>query len=109
MKGRRIDHPNGYPDPNVQPGDYWSVDVEDGEKWWYACLPSFLNDGPMSHHGVGIGISGKPKDRGWHLVVEHEDGTITVSPSILWGKDQMPAYPDTWWHGFLERGEWRSV
>ena len=34
-----------------------------------------------------------------HMVTEHEDGTITVTPSILWpGK----------WHGFLERGIWRE-
>jgi len=34
-----------------------------------------------------------------HTVVEHEDGTITVSPSIL-----APH-----WHGFLEHGVWRQV
>lgn len=65
-----------------------------------------------------------------HTVVEHEDGTITVSPSILvhaippisyraeertrmvasYGED----YVRTWergkpeWHGYLERGVWRS-
>lgn len=33
-----------------------------------------------------------------HEVVEHEDGTITVSPSILMA-----------WHGYLERGVWREV
>lgn len=39
-----------------------------------------------------------------HEVVEHEDGTITVSPSILathWDGRQ--------WHGYLERGVWREV
>jgi len=39
-----------------------------------------------------------------HKVVEHEDGTITVSPSILLddgGKEK--------WHGYLERGVWREV
>lgn len=36
-----------------------------------------------------------------HEVIEHEDGTITVSPSILvTGGGQ--------WHGFLERGIWRE-
>lgn len=34
-----------------------------------------------------------------HQITEHEDGTITVSPSILWpGK----------WHGYLEHGVWRE-
>lgn len=36
-----------------------------------------------------------------HTVTEHEDGTITVSPSIFDAPDG--------WHGFLERGVWRSV
>lgn len=37
-----------------------------------------------------------------HDVTEHEDGTITVSPSILIddGRSQ--------WHGYLERGVWRQ-
>ena len=39
-----------------------------------------------------------------HTVVEHEDGTITVSPSILhYGIDGKQA-----WHGYLERGVWRT-
>ena len=37
-----------------------------------------------------------------HTVTEHEDGTITVSPSIL---DPSPGG----WHGFLERGVWRPA
>lgn len=65
-----------------------------------------------------------------HTVVEHEDGTITVSPSILvyattgstysaddrarlvesHGEEQVRAWevgrPE--WHGYLERGIWRS-
>lgn len=39
-----------------------------------------------------------------HEVVEHEDGTITVSPSILIHRPS-----DGEWHGFLERGVWREV
>lgn len=39
-----------------------------------------------------------------HTVVEHDDGTITVSPSILFHKDNIhPA-----WHGYLEKGIWRE-
>ena len=37
-----------------------------------------------------------------HEVVEHEDQTITVSPSIL-----ITQGPDQW-HGYLERGIWRT-
>lgn len=37
-----------------------------------------------------------------HKVTEHEDGTITVSPSILCGDGKVE------WHGYLERGVWRE-
>jgi hypothetical protein len=39
-------------------------------------------------------------------VVEHEDGTITVSPSILVSTSR-DGKPLEVWHGFLERGVWR--
>ena len=39
-----------------------------------------------------------------HSVVEHEDGTITVSPSILYTVEHF----NYQYHGFLERGVWRS-
>lgn len=41
-----------------------------------------------------------------HTVVEHEDGTITVSPSILVG---VPGVPSSRWHGYLEHGVWREI
>lgn len=41
-------------------------------------------------------------DLSGHKVTEHEDGTITVSPSILIDDGRNK------WHGFLERGVWRS-
>lgn len=41
-----------------------------------------------------------------HKIIEHEDGTITVRPSILViGGDSAS---DPRWHGFLERGIWRE-
>ena len=42
-----------------------------------------------------------------HDVVEHDDGTITVSPSIL-----ITGYDGdclVQWHGYLERGVWREA
>lgn len=40
-----------------------------------------------------------------HKITEHDDGTITVSPSIVaHNPDGSEA-----WHGYLERGVWRSV
>lgn len=39
-----------------------------------------------------------------HEIVEHEDDTITVSPSIRsdWGEL-------SYWHGLLRRGEWHKL
>lgn len=47
----------------------------------------------------GAGYLTGPTTQGldW-LVTEHEDGTISASPSIDTGS----------WHGYLERGVWRS-
>ena len=78
MTGRRNDvSPHLY-----QPGDYGKW--EDG---WYCRPPDFEGLGNISRHRI----------------IEHEDGTITVSPSILIG---MP--PQEEWHGFLEKGVWRK-
>jgi len=66
----------------MQPGDYglW------GDYWWV--YP------PKEHSGPGC--------LKLHTVVEHEDKTITVTPSILISEDM---YMKTW-HGFLTKGEW---
>ncbi len=56
---------------------------------WYCHVPA---------PGFGVGGLGK------HQVTEHEDGTITVSPSIVneWEAGKV-------WHGYLERGVWREI
>lgn len=54
---------------------------------------------PFGHHAGSI-----PR----HDVIEHEDGTITVSPSILLTDFDENGHEITW-HGFLERGVWRKV
>lgn len=56
---------------------------------WYMRVPE---------SGFGMGSLRK------HDVTEHEDGTITVSPSIL-----CYGHFDKQWHGYLERGVWREV
>lgn len=38
-----------------------------------------------------------------HKITEHEDGTITVSPSILHTEPNVGQ-----WHGYLECGVWRE-
>lgn len=80
MQGKRL-----YDMDNFQPGDYGKIgDI------WYGCTPN--------------GHLGNLKN---HEVVEHEDGTITVSPSILVGYEGADGNDS--WHGYLEHGVWREV
>ncbi len=67
-------------------GSYGTVE-HDGKPVWYVKTPN-------GHLG---NVSN-------HEVTEHEDGTITVSPSIL-----VSDHTGELWHGFLEHGIWRSV
>jgi hypothetical protein len=85
MIGKRL-----YPDDKdkvfelMKPGDYFKLSTTPPE--FIVCCPS--------GHVASIRN---------HTIVEHEDGTITASPSILinWG--------DAQWHGYLEKGVWREV
>lgn len=108
MIGRRIQpDENGYP-PKLEAGDYVRVaplragdgrEFTDDEKskWWNQ--PYWMCCSPNGHAGT---LSA-------HTVVEHEDGTITVSPSILirTSQDGGQTMIDLW-HGYLEHGVWRS-
>jgi hypothetical protein len=66
----------------LQPGDYSLVDGI-----WYASTP----DGRLAN------LAG-------HTVEVHDSGSITVSPSILVRGGGLAGE----WHGYLERGVWRS-
>ena len=69
------------------PGDYWKT-----VNGWMCCTPN-------GHFG----------NLSRHQVTEHEDGTITVSPSILVSTTSPNKGNSVeLWHGFLERGVWRS-
>jgi hypothetical protein len=74
-----------------QPGGFQRLTAGQYGKWkdgtWYACTP---ND-----HGANLSA---------HDVVEHDDGTITVTPSILVSNNKDGAL----WHGYLTRGVWRE-
>lgn len=67
---------------DLKPGDYWIW-----RGFWHATTPN----------GMTCGLAK-------HQVTEHDDGTITVSPSIL-VNDGTAGHS---WHGFLERGIWRE-
>jgi hypothetical protein len=79
MQGNR--RPDKTEAHTLQPGEY----VREAEGW------SICD--PLGNIG-GI-------DSRWSIT-EHDDGTITVSPSIR----QRGTYGE--WHGYLERGVWRE-
>jgi hypothetical protein len=66
--------------------------------------PGDYGKSPTSHEWICCAPNGYHGALGRHDVIEHEDGTLTVSPSIL----IMRAAGDQW-HGFLERGVWREA
>lgn len=75
-----------------QPGDY-GFSIEDG-------------------HWIGITPNDQPASLGRHEVTEHEDGTITVSPSIeAWSRrtKEQARVDGVYWHGYLESGVWRAA
>ncbi len=76
MQGRRVDVSDV---TEMVPGDYGHTDVHT----WMACAPN----------GFYVNLEA-------HDVVEHEDGTLTVDPSILVDDGR------TSWHGFLRAGVW---
>jgi hypothetical protein len=79
-QGIRIENPRD----GINPGEY-GKSLEDGT--WWICTP---ND-----------LYGRINDKIWKII-EHEDNTITVSPSIL-----VSTF-DCSWHGWLEKGIWRE-
>lgn len=85
MQGKRHDpvDTNGL----LEPGEYGKF-----EGVWYCRAPHDTDD---------LWLTGNLSN---HQVVEHEDGTITVSPSIL-----ISHWTGASWHGYLERGVWREV
>lgn len=93
MQGKRTDD---IPVHELQPGNYCRLVNGTGGVSWYGMTPN----------GLLCNLTG-------HAVTEHEDGSITVAPSIL--VNGMPVRdgptcgePPTRWHGYLERGFWRE-
>lgn len=79
-QGRRV-HPDEEGHLTLLAGEYGKVNG-----LWFGCTPN-------GHLG----------NLSAHDVIEHEDGTITVSPSILVSDGEREL-----WHGYLERGVWRT-
>jgi hypothetical protein len=79
-----------------EPGTFGRV-RRDGEWVWMGRTPNGLL-GDFSEHDV----------------VEHDDGMITVTPSvvsdfIIVDDDADERLPGAVWHGYLEHGIWRSA
>lgn len=75
----------------TNPGEYSKIKTGDTFSWYAHC--------PCQGELIG--------NLSEHKVIEHDDGTITVSPSILvtWREHGIEI---TRWHGFLEKGVWRE-
>ncbi len=73
------------------PGDYGR---DAAGTWWFrAPLPNPPDpDWPKGY---------PPARRGGHRVDEHKDGTITVSPSLVFSSGS-----GVYWHGWLRNGIW---
>lgn len=101
-QGKRVDDvpDSTEPHPRLKAGEYRRV-LAPLDPYWECAVPTENNEDGFSSDIGSLRL---------HEIEEHEDGTITVSPSILL---KMPvdggAREIEVWHGYLERGVWRSV
>lgn len=108
---RREDVALGDLPADVRAGDYWRyLDRETGVPIVVSGEPSNLTGSmwgvaaPINEQGVfAIGTLTK------HTVREHEDGTITVAPNDGSSNSIRITRGAAEWHGYIERGYWRSV
>ncbi len=95
MQGRRLADDASIGD--MEPGDYL---LRSGRRMVWLCLPNGAQANLQVSDMTATDV------RTWGLT-EHDDGTLTLSPSILL-HPSPPADP-VGWHGFLECGVWREV
>jgi hypothetical protein len=96
-QGRRV-YPN--PDgtiPRLEIGDYFKTPAGD---WLHRCPGSY----PLIEAAGFSGLEGNFRN---HRVTEHEDGTVSASPSIKTWCDWGDVHYE--WHGYLELGVQPSV
>lgn len=94
--GRRVPDGSNIEDVS-EPGDY--LLLPDRHAIWCMLPNGVINRIPVSERGP----TNEPLRWG---MVEHEDGAITLKPSIRLHPTEGA---HSGWHGFLERGVWRSV
>lgn len=95
MQGRRLADDASIGD--MKPGDYI---LRDGRRMVWLCLPNGVQA------NLQVSDTTATDARTWGLV-EHEDGSLSLSPSIL--LHPSPPIDHAGWHGYLERGVWREV
>lgn len=88
-QGKRIEDNKYCPNP----GEYSKqTDLKPYGKVYWNCKT------PNGHYGCLVE----------HKVIEHTDGTITVSPSILVSVPRKGEKSLELWHGYLKKGIWRE-
>jgi hypothetical protein len=90
MEGRRSE---SYEDFFAAPGAWWPLrSLDHGGTVWHIHTP-------CGHSGQLASLAeGDPEE---HTVVEHDNGAITVEPSIV--------CTQCGWHGHLRNGVWEQV
>ena len=105
MKGRRLYAPaHGWWQDKLEPGDY--VQIAPKTRIDGTPLPADFSEHWRKPYWLACTPNGHVGNLANHTVVEHADGTISATPSILISE---PNTGKTLWHGWLERGVWREV
>lgn len=104
MIGRRV-----YPDasgwlPPLEKGDYGKPNLSQEEAGYDGTDEAKSIDWMNTMNRWQIcAPDGSQGSIATHKVIEHDDGTVTMTPSLDWSQRRPGG-----WHGFLERGIWRS-
>jgi hypothetical protein len=96
MQGTRVDTVE-----DVLHGEPGAYHLNDERTVLWVQLPT----GSMGRLDVQEGGAGSEDPPVWGIEV-HEDNTVTVTPSIE--QHEVPGHA-TYWHGFLQRGQWVSA
>jgi hypothetical protein len=96
----------------ITPGRRVQPDA-DGLRYWLMRPCEYGRD-PASGVWYGRTPNGHLVNLAAHQVTEHNDGTVTVTPSIGVKSSRYSEEYDTMvtftvWHGFLEHGHWRQA
>lgn len=105
MNGRRLPVVDGKMTMPEKPGDYCGpVHGYTGDKLAIFFLKPNARDEGVPAIARSVQHVAIPP----HSFTEHEDGTLTISPSISDTRSGGSGESDGW-HGYLERGVWRQI